>query len=290
MTFMDREHRRYERMTGFLLLAEVYVIVFFAGMIGSLASRGCDLAVAGDSPPALSKPTATTATADLTPYAPMVGMSREPYGLVAYDNGLKTPRLVLHQITKDTIVGDAERPSGFFADESIDKRWRTHPGWFTNSGDDRGHCAPCADFKYSQRVMNACMSLKNIMLQNKELNEGPWSKLEASIRQAADDDGCKVTICTGPAWKSEGMPIVKTRVVHGIAEGTHCFKAILIERETGKTVNRECLAWLAPNRKPKEGEKFDDWRLSTDELEEVIGWDLWPNLSVKEAAELESRR
>lgn len=217
----------------------------------------------------------------LAKYAPSEGYTVEPYGLVKWDNGLRTPRWVLHQINEKSVVGPAMRPSSFHADPGIDDRWQTHPNWFLNSGFDRGHCAPCADFKHSQKITDACMSLKNIMVQASYLNEHPWEQLEETVR-AATNVGHTVTIITGPAWKSAGVKSCK--VVNGMVAGTHCFKAILIEKEDSK----ECKAWLAPNI--DNPGTFDSWRLSTDELEEVIGEDLWPNLTPKEAKELEAKR
>lgn len=206
----------------------------------------------------------------LARFAPNKDFTIEPYGLVWYDTGLRTPRLVIHEITEHSVdpAGPAVRPKEFHADTTIDGRWRTHPTWFANSGFDLGHCAPCADFKYSQKVTDATMSLRNIMVQARYLNEHPWAQLEATIRKLAQD-GDTVIIATGPAWKSEGKPIVNAKVVNGMVAGTHIFKACLVQGAHAK-----CFAWLAPNR--DNAGVMADWQLTTDELEEVIGLDLWP--------------
>lgn len=222
----------------------------------------------------------------LAKYAPELGYSIEPYGLAKWDNGLRLSRWVLHEINEASIKGNADRSEfDFFADPSIDPLWRTHPAWFVTSEthDDKGHYAPCADFKHSKTVMRACMSLKNIMLQNSDLNRFEWEHMEESIR-AATAGANSVKILTGPAWKSDGQTIVKTRVIHGMLEPTHCFKAILIERDD----SRECLAWLARNS--SNAGKFDSWRLPTADLEVDVGFRLWPNLKPEEAKRLKSRR
>jgi endonuclease G len=274
-----------------LLLAMFSVLFAAAGIVQSRINESCAAAggiSAGDIKTSPAPPVAAFCKADDTeeddaPEAPVVGhvyplerfaptkdYTVEPYGLVSYDTGLRTPRWVLHEITEQSVdpTGPAVRPKSFHADESIDDRWRTHPGWFANSGFDLGHCAPCADFKYSQKITDATMSLKNIMVQSSYLNEHPWAQLESSIRKLAQD-GDTVIIVTGPAWKSEGKPTVNAKVVHGMVAGTHVFKAALLQGTRTK-----CFAWLAPNN-DKAG-TMADWQVTTDELEEVVGFDLWP--------------
>lgn len=222
----------------------------------------------------------------LAKYAPELGYSIEPYGIAKWDNGLRLSRWVLHEVTAETIEGDADRSEfDFFADPSIDSRWRTQPGWFmrAQTHDDRGHYAPCADFKYSKRITKACMSLKNIGLQNSDLNEHEWSRMEAAVRKLTS--GGRLKVLTGPAWKSDGKPIVTTRVVHGMLEPTHWFKAVLLEPVEAE---KECLAWLARNT--SDAGHFDSWRLSTDDLEVDVGFKIWPNLTAAEAKRLKKTR
>lgn len=222
-------------------------------------------------------------------YAPSSGYTIEEFGLVKYDTLLKSPRWVVHQITEESVTGEATREHlTFKVAGKLPPKLQTHPAWFANTGFDLGHCAPAADFKCCQTKMTATFTMLNVMCQRGNLNRHLWEQLEVSVRGLAQDEAL-VTIITGPAYLPDKNGRLVLKSIHGgIYVPTHCFKALLLEKETHK----ECKAWLVPNiDDPGPANSFDQYRLSTDALEDAIGEDLWNGvLTVEEQSTLERFR
>lgn len=180
--------------------------------------------------------------------------------------------------------GKVVRSNSFHQDLSQPAEFRWSAADYEGSGWDIGHLWASADATGSRQDQYDSFALTNTMPQDPALNRGQWARLEAWIRERVKPGD---TIITGPAFLPDknGTITIKTIGEHRLHVPTHCWKAVLFNGDTpgDKTDTREAVAWLIPNHDVADFEKY---RVSVDELEAAIGWDLFPGLDEK----LEERR
>ena len=116
---------------------------------------------------------------------------------------------------------------------------------YRKSGFDRGHLAPAADHKDSEKSMKDTFLLSNISPQDPNLNRVYWAKLEKYVRELVYKHG-KVTVVTGPLFlpktRKDGKKFVSYQVIgnNNVAVPTHYFKII-----RAKSLEE---AYIMPNR------------------------------------------
>ena len=96
---------------------------------------------------------------------------------------------------------------------------------------------------------------------------GIWKNLESLIRNWASDES-HLFIVTGPIFKNDATQIGKTSK---ISVPSHFFKAVLDTAGDDK-----CIAFVIPNYKSKS--PIESYAVSVDQLEEMLGRDLFPAL------------
>lgn len=99
--------------------------------------------------------------------APVTEAVRLFSGFVScFDLRTRNPRWVLEVINKDSLQGDGDRKnSDFFEDAALEERFRAKLSDYRGSGYDRGHMAPAANHKASQKAIDDTFSLNNISPQ-----------------------------------------------------------------------------------------------------------------------------
>lgn len=105
---------------------------------------------------------------------------------ICYDYGYKSAKYVAYTLD-GTLINDVnleDRPS-FYAEPEIPKEYRILYSDYTNSGYDRGHLAPDADFDYDEVDLKVIYSLANIIPQNPYVNRYLWIKVEYQERLVA---------------------------------------------------------------------------------------------------------
>lgn len=120
-------------------------------------------------------------------------------GYAAYLNTVtKNPDWVAEEITARTIKGQAERNDNFMEDAEAPPPASATLDDYRKSGFDRGHQAPAADFKNSQKRMDESFFLTNMAPQIGQcFNRGIWAQLEADVRDLASTRK-RVIVFTGP--------------------------------------------------------------------------------------------
>ncbi|KAF5830433.1 DNA/RNA non-specific endonuclease [Dunaliella salina] len=121
--------------------------------------------------------------------------------VTAFDFRTRNPKWVLEHITAEILNGSAERTNTtFFEDKGIDQWLRSRLDDYKDSGYDRGHLAPAADFRSSQKAMDQTFTLSNISPQvGQGFNRDYWARFEHFIRGVARR--CQeVRVVTGPLW------------------------------------------------------------------------------------------
>ena len=150
---------------------------------------------------------------------------------------------------------------------------------YRNSGYSRGHLAPAGDMKWDSLAMVESFYYTNCIPQDKELNNGRWNQLEMKTRAWAKEYGHVYIVC-GPAFLNADT----TRIGHnGVAVPDVCFKALLIQTDKGHS----SIAFMMLNG--GERRSLKECAITVDELEAIIGMDLFCNLPDDEEDTIESR-
>ena len=125
---------------------------------------------------------------------------------LSYRDQYKDAEWVAYPLLAYETTGDADRKYEQFKPDPTVDNGTALPSDYTRSGYDRGHLAPAADFKFSQRIMRETFFMSNITPQAPQFNRGIWSDLENQVRiWARRDNGLYVV--TGPVLKP-GLPTI----------------------------------------------------------------------------------
>lgn len=179
----------------------------------------------------------------LSPTLPYRIIQPNPHLEIAFCTRTRNPIYVLEKDVLYTTIDDGDdagndngrrfrlpgrnRRPDFFEEKSIPTSMRSRLSDYKNSGWDRGHMAPAADFAVNNRKLDnrieeqlikeqmQTFNLCNISPQDASLNRGLWSKLESWVRstilELQQEDANNVSVLsprqrrqvhvlTGPLW------------------------------------------------------------------------------------------
>lgn len=201
------------------------------------------------------------------------------------------PLWTIEHLTPARMYGKVDREqSSWLIDDSQPREFRWSDHDYLGSGWTRGHRAPAEDASWSAKAMRESFLLTNTSPQAARLNEDgdKWAGLEKWILARIETDKWEGPVATGVAWVPDeiGRVTFETLGPGGrIFVGTHWWKAIAMQSPDGEM---HVAAWLIPNA--DDVTKFDDYRVSTDQLETVVGFDLWPLMDAALQKQLEARQ
>jgi endonuclease G len=145
-------------------------------------------------------------------------------------------------------------------------------------GYDRGHLAPSADFRWSQKALSESYFYSNMSPQKPEFNRERWAELEAWVRTYVIDFKEPVFVVTGPVLK-DGLATIGENKVSVPAQ----YYKIILDL-TGD--EKKAIAFLMPNDHcayPVSG-----YVTSVDEIENLTGLDFFSSLDDAEEGKLEA--
>ena len=130
--------------------------------------------------------------------------------VISFDVEKKFPLWIAYQLSPNLVWGDLKAERKYISDPLLPKKhslsFKDYKGASNcdgkHSGYDKGHLAPLGSFKASPYIYQA-QYLSNIVPQKRNLNQGPWRKLEELVR-AFVKKGNVVKILTGPLYGKEG--------------------------------------------------------------------------------------
>lgn len=183
---------------------------------------------------------------------------------VSYNNFYKTPNWVAWELTRTETTGTETRKSKFLPDPDLPEPRVEHAD-YTHSGYDRGHMAPAADMKWSEKAMEESFYMSNICPQNQKLNRDDWKDLEDQCREWAKQYG-QVYIACGPIYDQESP---KRIGVHQVAVPDRFFKVVLVY-ERKKPV---AMGFLFENK--AHHQSLQKYVVSVDHVEEETGLDFF---------------
>jgi len=174
---------------------------------------------------------------------------------------------VAYELTKEHVLAtDVERTDDFREDPQVTTKSAQLEDYEpTNTIYARGHMAPAADFRWSEKAMSESFYMSNMSPQVHDFNGGKWSYLEMEVRHWAEIyDG--VYVVTGPVLK-EGLPTIGTNEVSVPEE----YYKIILDPDEEKAI-----AFIMPNKDITD--TFKDYAVTIDEVEDVTGIDFFPEL------------
>ncbi|MEN9913758.1 MAG: hypothetical protein RL528_492 [Bacteroidota bacterium] len=184
---------------------------------------------------------------------------------------------VLNNKELDGIVGRSDN----FREDLFVSSGSANNSDYAKSGYDRGHLAPAADMKWSEKAMSETFYYSNMSPQLPAFNRGVWKKLEEKVRDwALENDS--ILIVTGPILPSKNEKKLATIGPNSVAVPEYYYKAILdFKKEKSKSI-----AFVLPNKGSKLHLK--SFVVTIDSLEKLSKIDFFYKLDDKLETKVES--
>lgn len=192
---------------------------------------------------------------------------------LSYDGRTKTAHWVYEELTRDSVTGTSDRSHfNFSVDPDIPKIIQPDLSDYRNSGFDRGHLAPAADFKSDPEAMRESFYLSNISPQLPEFNRRYWKQFEKYTRDLTYNYEV-VRVVTGPLYLphdgENGKRYVTYEVIgkNDVAVPTHFFKVISAKKGNEK----KQWAYILPNKEIDPNTKLESFETSIQAIEKKAG-------------------
>lgn len=198
--------------------------------------------------------------------------------ILSYNEEHEQANWVMHMVTKDILYGTTSRTNDFRPDPKVSTGTADSADYW-NSGYDRGHLAPSADFRWSRDALSESYFYSNMSPQVPEMNRGAWAKLENQVREWAVDHE-EVIVLTGPVLKPTLPKVPQGSQRVSIPEAY--YKIVV---DLNDSLPSKAIAFLFPNKEVA----YDIQRhvVTIDSIEMVTGINFFPSLT--DAEKLESR-
>lgn len=223
--------------------------------------------------------------ADLQPMLPALAAEEEliQHSMLAlvYAEAYEQARWVGHIITPDVVNGVVGRTNDFRPDPKIKTGSAVEQDYFLKTlqpdsayvydgfGYDRGHLAPSADFRWSEKALSESYYYSNMSPQLADFNRGIWSELEGLLRAYLyRNPSTQLYVFTGPVLRP-GLPTI-ARAKNKVAIPEQFWKIAL------DLTNRKAIAFMVPQN-PK-GYPLSSFATTIDEIEKVTGINFFAGL------------
>ena len=213
--------------------------------------------------------------------------------IIGFNCDLKLAAWSFHVLSPDVLVGGVSRTNDFRKDSLIEcgdgieqdyfLRLPKDDGTVTyeNFGFDRGHLAPSADFRWSQKALSESYFYSNMTPQRPGFNRESWAEVEDLMRRIMANTPKPYYIITGPIL-DKNLPKVEKGVNKLPVPAFH-YKIIAdVSAE-----NPKGMAFLMPNKKcdlPPSA-----YVVTIDSIEKLTGLDFFSKLDQSLAASIESK-
>ncbi|MBC8152964.1 MAG: DNA/RNA non-specific endonuclease [Bacteroidetes bacterium] len=220
----------------------------------------------------------------LPAYRPADAIVRHEGYTLRFRDEYKVADWVAYPLLAYELTGDADRKNEPFKPDPDVSTGSAVPADYSRSGYDRGHLAPAADFKFSQRMMGESFYMSNMTPQAPDFNRGIWKELEELVRTwAVRDKG--LYIVTGPILKP-GLPTIGRK--NEVAVPEQFYKILLYcNADASDRPAVRMVGFLLSN----EGSErpLTDFVVPVDQIERLSGIDFFPKLPDDIERRLESR-
>ena len=213
--------------------------------------------------------------------------------IIGFNCDLKLAAWSFHVLSPDVLVGGVSRTNDFRKDSLIEcgdgieqdyfRRLPKDDGTVTyeNFGFDRGHLAPSADFRWSQKALSESYFYSNITPQAPGFNRESWAEVEDLMRRIMANNPKTYYIVTGPILDKK-LPKVEKGTNKLTIPAFH-YK-IIIDLTPD---NQKGMAFLMPNKKCDMPPSA--YVVSIDSIEKLTGLDFFSKLDQSLATNIESK-
>jgi len=130
--------------------------------------------------------------------------------ILGFDCDSKLAAWAFHVLSPDVLIGGVSRTNDFRRDSLIECGDGVEQDYFTkklqddgtykfeNFGFDRGHLAPSADFRWSQKALSESYFYSNMTPQTPGFNRESWAEVEDLMRRIMANTPKPYYIITGP--------------------------------------------------------------------------------------------
>lgn len=200
---------------------------------------------------------------------------------LSYNEAHEQANWVMHVILTDVTNGRTTRTNDFRVDSLVKTGSAIEQDYFLKSlkadsityeydgfGYDRGHLAPSADFRWSQKALSESFFYSNMSPQVGDFNRFKWAELEGWLRSYVAEKEVDLFIITAPLLHDQ-LPKIE-RSVNGVSIPKQYIKVALdLENERG-------IAFVMPNAEIEL--PIEAFSISIDSAEVLLGYDLFPGL------------
>lgn len=198
--------------------------------------------------------------------SPAKDIIRHTYYTLSYNETYEQANWVYYSLTDSMILNSGEERSNNFKMDKLVATISAKSSDYTKSGYDRGHLCPAGDMGFNQVAMEESFFMSNISPQVPDFNRGIWKDLETTVRKWAVNER-HIYVVTGPVFKNDKGSIGKEEV---LVPGYY-FKIIFDPTDKPKMI-----AFVLPNEKSTR--PIADYVVSTDEVEQLTGFDFFSQL------------
>lgn len=196
---------------------------------------------------------------------------------LCYDEKYEQARWVVHLVTKDVESGNVRRSNDFRSDPLVTTGTATFDD-YVNTGYDRGHLAPSADFRWSKTALSESYYYSNMSPQKPELNRERWAELENMVRDWAIMND-EIFVVTGGILK-DGLPVIKGSNTVSVPE---YFYKVIVDY---KLPEIKGIAFVMPNDTCDK--EVLEYAVTINKAEELTGIDFFSSLPAEHQEQLEN--
>ena len=197
----------------------------------------------------------------------------------SYNHETLIPNWVAYELTAEELEPVYTSQSSTFSMDFDVKGRQASREDYSHSGWDKGHMAPKADMRWSEKSYWESHYFTNICPQDHELNAGDWNTLEKRVRGWARKFGRVYVVCGPIVGDGSNGTIGKNKVQVPDA----FFKAILVPNDGSYTA----IAFIMGNN--GQHHKLSEYACTVDELEARIGRNLFAALDEMGLEAIESQ-
>lgn len=182
-----------------------------------------------------------------------------------YNHTTLCPDWVAWELTREETEGQLDGQYSFSRDPDVDFPKASRED-YANSGWDKGHLAPRADMRWSQKALEESYYFTNICPQDHTMNSGAWRKIEELCRRVARRDSVVYIVC-GPIYDSDEPRTIGPAGVH---VPDRFFKALALETAEGT----QTVGFIVSNTPQQKSPRH--YAVTVDSIEAVTDYDLFP--------------
>ena len=211
--------------------------------------------------------------------------------VLVYSEDHEQAKWVSHVITPDIITGRGFRSNDFRPDPKVTTGTAIEKDYFLKypkkNGDfdydgfgyDRGHLAPSADFRWSEKALSESYFYSNMAPQRPEFNREIWADLENNIRSYIyRNPESKLYVTTGGILK-EGLPVIE-KSINKVSIPEAFFKVII------DPIKNTGIGFILPNQGTNQ--PLETFATTIDEVEKITGLDFYQGMPNAKENNIES--